>query len=165
LDGETSGSDKRADWIRTNQGFGVVVTALLLLLVLYLTQQEWVFERLRDGFQLGFFTLVSAGTMLACSLAMIFDGHKDKTDKEMAAVNRQDFILPAIVVVVCYIYFELAWRVDFLIVTPFFLAVGVYVLGIRPIRTAVIAGVIISITIFGLFRVIGIYLPSFIIPA
>ena len=83
----------------------------------------------------------------------------------MSAMNRQDFVIPAIAAVVSYIYFELAWRFDFLLVTPVFLAAGIYILGIRPLRTAVIAGVIITVTLFGLFRLIGIHLPSFIIPA
>ncbi|MGY9001566.1 MAG: tripartite tricarboxylate transporter TctB family protein [Rhodospirillales bacterium] len=157
--------ENRADWIRTNQGVGVVITALIIVLLIYLSQQEWVFQRLRDGFQLGFFTVVSAFTMLLCSVAMIFDGFKNKTDKEMSAMNRLDFIMPVIVVAVCYIYFLLAWRYDFLLVTPIFLAAGIYSFGIRPLRTVIIGGIVITLTIFGLFRLIGIYLPSYIIPA
>ena len=165
MDGETASLDKRADWIRTNQGVGVVITVMIVLLLVYLSQQEWVFENLRDGFQLGFFTVISAVTMLLCSVAMIFDGHKKQTNKEMTSMNRQDFIIPLVVVIICYIYFELAWRVDFLLVTPVFLAGGVYYFGVRPLRKVIISGVIITVTIFALFRVIGIYLPSFIIPA
>jgi len=165
LDGETGGSNKRADWIRTNQGLGVVLSVLIVALLIYLSLQEWVFEILRDGFYLGFFTILATFAMLLCSVAMIFDGHKRESDKQMSAINRQDFIIPAIAAVACYIYFELAWRFDFLLVTPIFLATGVYVLGIRPLRMAVIAGVIITVTLFGLFRLIGIYLPSYIIPA
>ena len=165
MDGEAAGPKKWADWIRTNQGVGVVITVLIVALLVYLSQQEWVFEKLRDGFQLGFFTILATLTMLLCSVAMIFDGHKRDSDKEMSAMNRQDFIVPAIAAVACYSYFELAWRIDFLLVTPIFLAAGIYVLGIRPLRTGVIAGVVITVTMFGLFRLIGIYLPSFIIPA
>lgn len=157
--------ENRADWIRTNQGVGVVITALIIVLLIYLSQQEWVFQRLRDGFQLGFFTVVSAFTMLLCSVAMVFDGFKNKTDKEMSAMNRLDFIMPVVVVAVCYIYFLLAWRYDFLLVTPIFLAAGIYSFGIRPLRTVIIGGIVITLTIFGLFRLIGIYLPSYIIPA
>jgi len=157
--------ENRADWIRTNQGVGVVITALIVVLLIYLSQQEWVFQRLRDGFQLGFFTVVSAFTMLLCSVAMVFDGFKNKTDKEMSAMNRLDFIMPVVVVAVCYIYFLLAWRYDFLLVTPIFLAAGIYSFGIRPLRTVIIGGIVITLTIFGLFRLIGIYLPSYIIPA
>jgi putative tricarboxylic transport membrane protein len=165
LASDTASPEKRVDWIKTNQGAGVVITVLIVVLLVYLSQQEWVFQKLRDGFQLGFFTVVSAGTMMLCSITMIFDAHKNKTDKEMSAVNRQDFIIPIIVCVLCYIYFELAWRIDFLLVTPVAIAAGVYTLGIRPLRTALISGVLITVAIFGLFRLIGIYLPSFIIPA
>ena len=156
---------KQADWIKTNQGVGVVITAMTFALLVYLSQQEWVFVKLRDGFRLGFFTILATFSMLLCSVAMIFDGHKRGFNKKMTAMNRQDFIIPGIVGVVCYIYFELAWRFDFLLVTPVFLAVAIYVLGIRSLRTAIIAGVTITVTLFGLFRLIGIYLPSHIIPA
>jgi hypothetical protein len=103
--------------------------------------------------------------MLLCSVAMVFDGFKNKTDKEMSAMNRLDFIMPVVVVAICYIYFLLAWRYDFLLVTPIFLAAGIYAFGIRPLRTVIIGGIVITLTIFGLFRLIGIYLPSYIIPA
>ncbi len=165
LDGETEGSNKWADWIRTNQGLGVVLSVLIVALLIYLSLQEWVFEILRDGFYLGFFTILATFTMLLCSVAMIFDGHKRESDEQMSAMNRQDFIIPAIAAVSCYFYFELAWRFDFLLVTPIFLTSGIYILGIRPLRTAIIAGVIITVTLFGLFRLIGIYLPSYIIAA
>ena len=168
---DTASPEKRVDWIKTNQGAGVVITVLIVVLLVYLSQQEWVFQKLRDGFQLGFFTVVSAGTMMLCSITMIFDAHKNKTDKEMSAVNRQDFIIPIIVCVLCYIYCNCAKMslkgifIDFLLVTPVAIAAGVYTLGIRPLRTALISGVLITVAIFGLFRLIGIYLPSFIIPA
>jgi hypothetical protein len=165
LDSEAEDPKKQADWIRTNQGVGVVITALIVALLVYLIQQEWVFVELRDGFRLGFFTILATFTMLFCSVALIFDGYKRDSNKKMTAMNRQDFIIPGIVVVVCYIYFKLAWAFDFLLVTPVFLAVAIYVLGIRSLRKTIIYGVIITVTLFGLFRLIGIYLPSHIIPA
>ncbi len=106
---EAEDPKKLADWIRTNQGLGVVITALTVALLVYLSQQEWVFVKLRDGFRLGFFTILATFSMLLCSVAMIFDGHKRGFNKKMTAMNRQDFIIPGIVGVVCYIYFELAW--------------------------------------------------------
>jgi hypothetical protein len=57
----------------------------------------------------------------------------------------------------------MAWRIDFILVTPFFMAGGTYVLGIRPLRSAIVAGVVITIVIYGLFRVIGIELPTNIV--
>lgn len=162
---EAEDPKKQADWIRTNQGVGVVITALTVALLVYLSQQEWVFVKLRDGFRLGFFTILATFSMLLCSVAMIFDGHKRGFNKKMTAMNRQDFIIPGIIGAVCYIYFKLAWTFDFLLVTPVFLAVAIYVLGIRSLRTIIIAAVTIPVTLFGLFRLIGIYLPSIIIPA
>ena len=40
---------------------------------------------------------------------------------------------------------------------------GTYFLGVRPLLSAAIAGVVITLVIFGLFWSIGIYLPTSII--
>ena len=63
----------------------------------------------------------------------------------------------------CYVYFELAWRLDFLLVSPVFIAGATYVLGIRPFRAAIAAGVVITVVIYALFRLIGIELPTHIV--
>ena len=86
---EAEDPKKLADWIRTNQGVGVVITALTVALLVYLSQQEWVFVKLRDGFRLGFFTILATFSMLLCSVAMIFDDHKRGFNKKMTATHRR----------------------------------------------------------------------------
>ena len=41
-----------------------------------------------------------------------------------------------------------------------FFALGMYLLGVRPLLSAVITGVVVGLVIFGLFTLIGINLPS-----
>ena len=49
---------------------------------------------------------------------------------------------------------------DFLIWTLVFLTIGMVGLGVRPITSAITAGVVVSFVIFGLFLLIGIDLPQ-----
>lgn len=159
----TAAQETRGKWIKTNRGVGVCLAGLIILLLVYLFNQEWVYQTLRDGFRLGFFTVISAVTMLACAVALIFDRHKEVVEDDVAAADRLDFIIPAAAMLICYAYFRAAWFLDFLIVTPLFLIASTYALGIRPLKTAIMAGVIISVVIYILFRLIGIELPTRII--
>jgi hypothetical protein len=71
-----------------------------------------------------------------------------------------DWVIAAAAMATCYVYFDLAWRIDFLLVTPVFIAGATYVLGVRPLRSAIVASLVITIVIYGIFRAIGIELPS-----
>jgi len=153
----TSGND--VAWIKSNQGIGACITVVVGALVLYLANTDWVYQELRDGFRLGFFPLASAVAMLACGLAMLVDGHRHDVIPDVARSGWLDWAVAIAATAVCYLYFELAWRIDFLLVTPIFLAGATYVLGVRPLRSAILAGVLITIVVYGLFWLIGIDLP------
>lgn len=152
-------------WIRTNQGVGVCLVAVFGILIIYLMTQDWVYTELRDGFHLGTFTVVAAVAMLLCAVALVLDRHRHDTDEEMLSVRTRDFLTAIVAALTCFIYFKLAWNVDFLIITPIFLFGGMYILGVRPLRTALFAGVVTTAVIFGLFFLLGIRLPSFLTPA
>lgn len=155
--------EARSNFFKTNRGVGVCLIGVVVLLLIYLATEDWVYQVLRDGFRLGFFSVLSAFTMLACSVALLFDSQRDVVEDDMAKVSRLNFIVPVVVAAICYIYFQLAWNLDFLLVTPLFMIAGTYYLGIRPLRSAFIAGIVITIVIFVLFWSIGIYLPTSII--
>lgn len=163
MNGGDTRAERRDDWIKTNQGVACCIAAVSVALLVYLGTSEWAFRELRDGFRLGFFTAVSVFAMLICALAMIVDRHRGQTDDEMAQAHWKDWAIAAGAMAICYVYFEMAWRIDFILVTPFFMAGGTYVLGIRPLRSAIVAGVVITIVIYGLFRLIGIELPTNIV--
>ncbi|MEQ8193711.1 MAG: tripartite tricarboxylate transporter TctB family protein [Rhodospirillales bacterium] len=160
----TSDSGAQTPWIKTNQGMAVCTSAAVGVLLIYLLSSDWVYEKLRDGFHLGTFSVVSGITMLICTVSMIFDSEKDKTDEEMAALTWRDWGVAFVSVVACFVYFQLAWSFDFLVVSPFFLCAGMYLLGVRPLRSAITSSVIMTVAIYGIFRLIGISLPSVIIP-
>lgn len=163
MTGGNTGSDGHAGWIRTNQGVAACIAVVVVALLIYIGGSDWAYEKLRDGFRLGFFSAVAALTMLICALAMMVDRHRGETEEDIAQTRLLDWVIAAAALATCYIYFELAWRVDFLLVSPVFLAGGTFALGVRPLRAAIIAGVVITVVIYTLFRIIGIDLPSRII--
>lgn len=163
MNGGKSGAEGRPDWIKTNQGVACCIAGVSIGFLIYLGFSEWAFQVLRDGFRLGFFTAVATVAMLVCALALMFDKHRHETDEEMLQSRWIDWVIAAGAMTICYVYFELAWRIDFLLVTPVFIAGGTYVLGIRPLRSAIIAGLVITIVIYVLFRLIGLELPTRII--
>lgn len=165
MDSEIGQGAGRSSWLRTNQGVGVLIGIVVVVLLIYLGMQDWVYEELRDGFHLGTFTVVSAVAILACAIAMALDSDKDVVEEELAEARPIEFVYAIIIVVTAYVYYQLAWKVDFLLVTPVFLCGGMFVLGVRPFWVAAVAGVVTTVVIFSLFHLIGLDLPSFLTPA
>lgn len=173
-----STSGGKSAWIRTNRGTALIMSAVFLVLMVYLLNQDWVYDQQRDGFRLGFFTVMSAAAMLICCISMIFDRVKHQTTPEMATLKLRHLGRAAVALIIMGIYFIFAWNDhfaqdwlrpflntlplagEFLFWTPVFMGAGMYLLGVRPLRSAVTAAIIITVVIFGLFRIIGISLPS-----
>ena len=155
-----TGTERRGDWIKTNRGVACCIAAVAVALLVNLSLSEWTYRELRDGFRLGFFTVVAVLAILICAVTMMVDGRWHESDEELAQSRWIDWAIAAGAMATCYVYFELAWRIDFLLVTPVFMTGGIYVLGIRPLRSAIVASLVITVVVYGLFRVIGIELPS-----
>lgn len=173
-----STSGGKSAWIRTNRGTALLLSAVFLVLMVYLLTQDWVYDQQRDGFRLGFFTVMSAAAMLICCISMMFDRVKDQTTPEMATLRFRHLVRAVVALMIMGVYFILAWNDhfaqewlrpildtipltgEFLFWTPVFMSAGMYLLGVRPLRSALTAAIIITLVIFGLFRVIGIMLPS-----
>ncbi len=132
----------------------------MTLLLIYLGTSEWTYQQLRDGFRLGFFSVAAALAMLICSVVMMVDRRRSETGADMARSGWLDWIVAAAVMALCYLYFELAWRIDFLLVSPLFIAGATYALGVRPLRASIVAGAVVTVVIYALFRLIGIELPT-----
>lgn len=157
------GPDDHSGWIKTNQGVAACLAGAAVLLIVYLATSDWAGERLRDGFRLGFFSIVAAIAMLVCAVAMMLDRRRAETEADIARTRWSDWAIVVGALALCYVYFELAWRVDFLAVTPVFVAAATFALGVRPVRSAIVAGVVLTLVIYGLFRAIGIELPTQIV--
>ena len=151
-------------WIRTNQGIGVILTSWLGLYLLYLQFSTWVHEELRDGFTLGFFPVTGVIMMIVCTVTLILDGNRREQIQELAEMKWKWFFFCFWVLVACGIYFYLILGVGFLLVSPVFLSFFIYMLRMRPWTSCAAAGVVMTVLVYGLFRVIGIELPPGIVP-
>lgn len=174
-------SDRSVGWLRTNQGVAACLVVAMLVLLGYLLNQDWVYQQQRDGFRLGFFTMVSAVVMLICIVFTMFGKQKEQTTPEMAKMKAAHWGRAIIGLLTMLVYYVLAWDAhfsqdwvrsildvipftgDFLIWTVVFLTLGMAILGVRPLTSAITAGVIVSFVIFGLFLLIGIDLPQSVI--
>jgi hypothetical protein len=150
-------------WIKTNQGIATFIAIVAILLLVYLATSEWAYRELRDGFRLGFFTAVAVVAMLVCAVAMMIDEHRNDLDEDIAALKASDWLVALTVLLSCYLYFAATWQTEFLLVTPLFVAAATYAFGVRPIWMSIVAGLVTTLVIFVLFRLIGIELPSHII--
>lgn len=150
-------------WIRTNQGIGVCMTVFAVALGVHILASDWAFDRLRDGFYLGSFTLMANFAILLCALSVMVGGRRHVVEEDMATTVGSDWLIALGILATCLVYYHLAWSFDFLLVTPFFMAAATYLLGVRPARTAIITGVVITITVYVMFRLIGIRLPAEIV--
>ena len=158
----TSGQHETVSWIKTNRGVAACMTLVTIGLLIYLASTDWVYDRLRDGFSLGFFTVVAAFAMLICTVFLMIDKHRHDVDPDIAKAEGKDWLIVLCGLFACYAYYQAAWTFDFLLVTPVFLGAGMYFLGVRPIRAAAISAVIATLVIYGLFRAIQIELPTII---
>jgi hypothetical protein len=151
-------------WIRTNQGVGVLLTACLLAYLTFLQFSPWVHEELRDGFTLGFFPVTGVVFMLLCTVSLILDRNRNERIRELDEMRWVWFLFSIVVLVGCGAYFYLILEIGYLLVSPFFLFVFVYFLGLRPWSSALIAGAVTAVLVYGLFKLIGIDLPPGILP-
>jgi hypothetical protein len=146
-------------WIRTNQGTAAMMAGGFIVLLIYLWLQEWTHRDLRDGFMLGFFCLIGAGTCLFCALVMMIDSQRRRVEEDMDTLGWIDWALTVVILVLLYVFYELAWTFGFALIAPFFLGAATYIFGARPWWTAALSGVLTTVAISVAFWAIGIDLP------
>lgn len=157
-----TGDLKRAlrPWLRSNQALGVFLLLAFGAFFFYLKGTPSVHKRLYDGFSLGFFPMGGVMLMVIFAAVIIFDGHR----KEVAAASpffRLSTMGGCLLVAVGgYLYLELMRVIGFLIVSPIFLIINAYILGMRLDKGTIIAAVTAPVLIYVVFRPLGINLPS-----
>lgn len=153
-----------AGWLRTKQGIGVVFLLALGAYFVYLAFVPWAGTEMRDGFTLAFFPVLGAGLMALCAAVMTVDSYRKEAPPELAALDLRGLALTLGVVAGSYGYFELMLRIGFLLATPVFLFALMFVLGLKAVRSALGASLVMTLIIYGLFRLIGVTLPQGILP-
>lgn len=151
-------------WLSTNQGVGILLTLLLLVLLAYLWQQPWVHRVMRDGFTLGFFPLLGAVSMLAFAALLIIDPMRREVPEDMEDGRWTDIPIALGLLAGIYGYFQLTLTLGFLLATPIFLAILMLILGARPLRLVLLLSGAIPIVIYVLFGLLGIRMPQGILP-
>ena len=146
-------------WLKSNQGVGVILTSLFTALLIYIHLSPWAHRKLRDGFSLGFFPAVAIVLLIIFSLILIFDSRRKEVLQDLETLTLKFFLGAVIAVVGSWLYFSLMREIGFLIVTPFFLLLAMYVLGLRPWRKTLIIAVPMTVIVYGIFRTMGIALP------
>lgn len=146
-------------WIRTNQGMGATLFVLAAALFAYLWFQPWSGRVMRDGFTLGFFPLLGVGAIIACSLLLMVDGFRREVPEDFSNARLIDIPIIVGMVVAIFTYFHASRLTGFVIATPFYLFAFMFVLGTRPLHIAGLAAIGLTITIYVLFRLLGIDLP------
>jgi len=146
-------------WIRTNQGVGALLTAALSMLLLYVQLTPWAHRKLRDGFYLGFFPTFAIALMMVCSIIIIVDSRRKLVPAGLEKITLNTFLVAFAEVVLCWIYFALMLKIGYLIVTPVFLFIGMYLLGLKPWKQVLLIAAIMTILTNIIFFFMGIELP------
>jgi len=150
--------------IITNQGVGALLTAILGAFLIHLLLTEWVHRDLRDGFKLGFFPVTGVILMMLCTIALMFDSRRRHITDDLRDIDWKNWLYCFAALIGCYVYFELSQLIGFLLVSPVFLFVLMYFLGVRPWTTALASSAIITVIVYGLFRMLGIAMTQGILP-
>ncbi len=151
-------------WFRTNQAIGLYLVVLTGALFAYIWFSPWSSRVMRDGFQLGFFPLLGAGTMLLCAAVMLADPLRDEIPDPLRQGRISDAVLPVVMLMGIAAYFALMRGLGFLLVTPVFLLAYMLWLGLRPFRLAVVLALLVPVGTYVLFTLLGVRLPNGILP-
>jgi hypothetical protein len=151
-------------WLKSNQGIGVLLALFFVGIMIYLEFKPWSHVILRDGFTLGFLPRVSTGLLIIFSAIMTFDKHRRVVLGKTEQIRFTALLNTVIISATCYAFFYLMRLVGFLLVAPFFLVLSIRLFGIKSWKTSVITALVITVVIYGIFRLLGIPLPAGILP-
>ena len=147
-------------WLRSNQGIGVVLSLILTVSIVWIELSPWAHEETRDGFTLGFFPVLSMALILFFTLILTVDIRRKETTEGVATFSLKSLFNSVLFLLGTWIYFELMQRIGFLIITPVYLFLFIYILGIKIWRTCVYSAFIMTITVYVVFSAISIKLPK-----
>jgi hypothetical protein len=151
-------------WFSSNQGIGVIMALLFSALLIYIQMSPWAHRKLRDGFTLGFFPSVAVILLITLSIILIFDSRRKQIPDRLENLTFKYFSFTVLAVIFCFLYFKAMLAIGFLITTPFFLLLSIYVLGIKSLRSLLTAAILITVIVYAIFRIMGIQLPPVHLP-
>lgn len=146
-------------WLTRNQGAGFILVLIFTALLCYIQLTPWAHRKLRDGFTLGFFPAVAVGLCIIFSLIIIFDSRRKEALPALETLDLRSFVGIILAVIISGAYFAAMRKIGFLIATPFYLFIAMYVLGLKTLRNLLVTAVSMTVIVYFIFRVMGIELP------
>lgn len=156
---EPKNEKRKSKWLRSNQGIGFIMTLMFTGLFIYIQITPWAHRKLRDKFTLGFFPTLAVALLILFSLILIFDNRRREIPSRLEKLTVKGFLGAVLAVVVSWGYFALMSDIGFLMITPFFLLLAMYALGLRPWRNIIIASLFLTAIVYAIFTLMGIELP------
>ena len=98
--------------------------------------------------------------MVITALGIVLDSNRRRTTQSMRSSDWRTWTYPWVLSTVLLGYFWLMTVVGFVISAPLVLAPTIYLLGARPARSAIIASLVITVSVYVAFRVIGTNIPQ-----
>ena len=147
-------------WLRSNQGIGVILSLLIAVSIVWIELSPWAHEETRDGFTLGFFPVLSMVFMLVCTLVLTVDKHRKEITDGMMSCSFKSLYLSLLILLGTWVYFELIRIIGFLIISPIYLSLFIYFLGIKSYRTCAFSSLVMTVVVYLVFSAISIELPK-----
>ena len=148
------------NWLKTNRGIGIIFTFVLVAFLIYLQLTPWVHKKVRDGFKLGFFPVLAIVLLLIFSVFLILDTHRKEIPKDLKAFTFKSYLGGLIILIATGCYFAVMVKIGFLIITPCYLIIFIYLLGLKSWQTLVVSALIMTLVVYGAFTAIGIRIPA-----
>jgi len=144
---------------KSNQSVGTIMTCLFSALLIYILLTPWAHRKLRDGFLLGFFPALAILLLIIFSAILIFDSRRKQIPDRLENLTFKYFLYNVLAIICSLVYFKAMTGIGFLIATPLFLLISMYVLGVKSLRSLLTVSILISVVVYAIFRIMGIELP------
>jgi len=147
-------------WVKTNRGIGIIFTIVLVAFLIYLQLSPWVHRTVRDGFKLGFFPVLAIVLLIIFSVLLIVDPRRNEIPEALKNFSLKSFLGGIVILIATGCYFAIMQEIGFLIVTPIYLILFIYLLGMKSWRTCVVSALIMTVSVYAAFSSIGIRIPA-----
>jgi len=146
--------------LKTNRAIGVILSLALIAFLIHLLLSPWVYRKLADGFHLGFFPILSVVLLLLLSLTLTFDSHRKEKPADLMTLTFKSFLGVLLILGGCGFYFLVMRQIGFLIITPIFLFLTIYALGLKSWWKCIMGAVVMTAVVYTIFSLLGLKLPS-----
>jgi len=145
--------------LKSNQAIGVILSLVLIAFLIQLFLSPWVYRKLADGFHLGFFPILSVVLLLLLSLILTFDSHRKEKPADLMTLTFKSFLSVVLILAGCWFYFMVMSKIGFLIITPIFLLLPIYALGLKSWWKCITGAVVMTAIVYAIFSLLGLKLP------